>query len=194
MAEENQKESPHTLLEAWLATAAQSWKAVAESWVVPGDDSAGEDPGKAKWKESWQRNLKVLRSFSAAMSDPEVLAELAKGVHALPELALKTMRPAWESSFRLQREWLEKAGRIEQSTIAYQFENLDQEAFKAWSEVYEKEFRQFLHMPQLGLTRFYQERMSEAVDKFNVFQGKMSEFLSLLYLPFEKSSKVMQDQ
>ncbi len=51
-----------------------------------------------------------------------------------------------------------------------------------------------MNVPQLGLTREYQERFTKAADKFNVFQGTLAEFVSLLYLPVEKSFKVVQDQ
>jgi class III poly(R)-hydroxyalkanoic acid synthase PhaE subunit len=89
---------------------------------------------------------------------------------------------------------MEKAGTLGQKTEAYKFENIDQDAFRAWTEIYEEEFKQFLNIPQLGLTRFYQERMARLADKFNIFQGAMAEFTYLLYLPMEKSFKVMQEK
>ena len=46
----------------------------------------------------------------------------------------------------------------------------------------------------MGLTRCYQERFAQAADKYNVFQATLAEFVSLLYLPVEKSFKVVQDQ
>ena len=54
--------------------------------------------------------------------------------------------------------------------------------------------KQFFNIPQLGLTRFYQENINQATDKFNQFQGSLCEFLHLLYLPVERSIKVMQDE
>jgi class III poly(R)-hydroxyalkanoic acid synthase PhaE subunit len=89
---------------------------------------------------------------------------------------------------------MERLGRIGKSTEAYKFENLDQDAFRAWLEIYDKEFRQFLKVPQLGLTRFYQERTADLVDKFNVFQGAMAEFMYLIYLPMDRTYKVMQEK
>ena len=49
-------------------------------------------------------------------------------------------------------------------------------------------------MPQLGLTRFYQERANRALDKFNIFQATFAEFLRLLYLPVNRSMAVMQEK
>ena len=104
------------------------------------------------------------------------------------------MQSGWGGFFQLQQQWLQRAERIGKTTEAYTFENLDQNAFALWNELYEKEFRQFLHIPQLGLTRFYQERVGRTVDKFNIFQAKVAEFLHIFSLPMEKSHKVMQDK
>jgi hypothetical protein len=59
-------------------------------------------------------------------------------------------------------------------------------------EIYEKEIRQFFYVPQLGLTRSYQERFSLFMDRLNLLEATSAEFLSLIYLPFEQSFKVMQ--
>jgi len=89
---------------------------------------------------------------------------------------------------------LEKAGRIGSKTEAYKFEDLDENTFRAWLEIYQKDFGRFLNIPQLGLTRFYQEKINRAVDKFNLFQVVAAEFLYLLYLPVEKSLRVMGEK
>jgi polyhydroxyalkanoate synthase subunit PhaE len=87
-----------------------------------------------------------------------------------------------------------KTGKIGQKTEAYQFENLDQGVFKAWREIYEEEFSQYFQVPQLGLARYYQERLNHLLDQSNVLNTSLSEFLYLLYLPMEKSLKVFQDK
>jgi class III poly(R)-hydroxyalkanoic acid synthase PhaE subunit len=61
-------------------------------------------------------------------------------------------------------------------------------------QMYEKEFRPFFAMPQLGLTRFYQERMAQAMDQFNLYQVAMGDFYNLLYRPMEKSNRVLQEK
>lgn len=81
-----------------------------------------------------------------------------------------------------------------ESTEAYKFEDIDENIFRMWTDIYEKEFRQFLHVPQLGLLRTYQEKASEAVDKYALFQSSLSEFLRLLGMPFYRSMQVMQEK
>ena len=199
MNENRENESgPESLLAMWLNTSAQFWESTLKMWsgtagVSGPADPVGETP-KNRAFESFESTAKTWKALSSLMQEPEVQESMLKGISALPDLASKMTKPAVEGFLHCQREWLERAGRIGKSTAAYKFENLDQETFRAWLEVYETEFRKFLHVPQLGLTRGYQERFTEAADKYNVFQATLAEFMSLLYLPLEKSFKVMQDQ
>ncbi|MGD8675578.1 MAG: poly(R)-hydroxyalkanoic acid synthase subunit PhaE [Desulfobacterales bacterium] len=128
------------------------------------------------------------------MSEPEAGKSILEGIQTLPEIVLKMTQTGWDGYFKLQQQWYERLSRIGQSTEAYRFDNLDQDAVSVWREIYEKEFRQLLFMPQLGLTRSYQERANKALDNFNLFQAAIAEFLQLLYLPMEKSTQVMQEK
>ena len=190
-----------TLLATWLKTATEFWGSMARTWANGPDISAASDTAAASEKEaagrtqeSLQSALKTWLALSSVMSDPEGLEAQLKGVHGLPEVLSRLVQSGWDGFFQLQQQWLQRAERIGKTTEAYKFENLDQNAFALWNELYEKEFRQFLHIPQLGLTRFYQERVGRTVDKFNIFQAKVAEFLHIFSLPMEKSQKVMQDK
>ncbi|MBM3302391.1 MAG: hypothetical protein FJY85_20870, partial [Deltaproteobacteria bacterium] len=154
MEQDKQQETrPRSLLEAWLKTASDFWGATVQSWSVVSGGSGDNEPGaekkagKPRFQESWETGLKGFQALSAAMSEPEALEGMLKGINTFPDIVLKMIQPAWDSMFYLQKEWMERAGRIGKSTAAYNFENLDQEAFRAWREIYEKEFRQFLQIP-----------------------------------------------
>jgi len=112
----------------------------------------------------------------------------------MPDILSKVVQASWRSYFYLQQQLLEKAGRIGESPRAFNFDNLDQEVFKAWTEIYEQEFQKFFYIPQLGLTRFYQEKISQSLDKYNRFQSQYAEFMHLIFLPIEKTFKVLQQQ
>jgi hypothetical protein len=112
----------------------------------------------------------------------------------MPEMLSQMVQSSWKSYFYLQQQWMEKAGRIGETSQAFKFENLDEDIFKAWTDIYEKEFRQFFYIPQLGLTRFYQEKLNEALDKHTRFQTQFMEFMHLIYLPVEKSMKALQQK
>jgi class III poly(R)-hydroxyalkanoic acid synthase PhaE subunit len=190
-----------TLLATWLKTATEFWGSMARTWAqgpeasaASGTTAASEKDASERVQESLQSALKTWMALSSVMSDPEALESQLKGVHGLPEVLSKLVQSGWNGYFQLQQQWMERAERIGKTTEAYKFENLDQNAFALWNELYEKEFRQFLHLPQLGLTRFYQERVGQAVDEFNIFQAKVAEFLHIFFLPMEKSNKVMQEK
>lgn len=59
--------------------------------------------------------------------------------------------------------------------------------FDLWQDWYEKEWRPFFNVPQLGLTRYYQEHLNQSVDKYYQLQGTVAQFASLLFQPIEKS-------
>jgi polyhydroxyalkanoate synthesis regulator phasin len=190
-----------TLLATWLKTATAFWGSMAQTWADGLETSTASDttttPEKdpaQRAQESLQSALKTWLALSSVMSDPGALEAQLKGVHGLPEVISKLLKTGWNGYFQLQQQWLQRAARIGKTTEAYQFEKLDQNLFALWNEIYEKEFRQFLHLPQLGLTRFYQERAGQAIDEFNIFQAKVAEFLHIFFMPMEKSYKVMQDK
>jgi hypothetical protein len=128
------------------------------------------------------------------MKQPESESAAANAINALPEVFLKMAKSGFDAALQIQNHLLEKAGKIGKRTEAYNFENLDQNVFKAFSEVYENELQQYFKIPPLGLTRFYQERFNEMLNKNNIFETTLAEFLSILYLPMEKSFKVFQEK
>ncbi|MDD2673225.1 MAG: poly(R)-hydroxyalkanoic acid synthase subunit PhaE, partial [Syntrophales bacterium] len=65
---------------------------------------------------------------------------------------------------------------------------------RAWFEMYQKELNQFLNIPQLGLTRFYQERVNRTMEKFNKFQSELSEFIHIFYTPLERAFQALQEE
>ena len=195
----NEKEiesfDPMPLLENWLKAATDFWGPVMDMWSAASgktDTSTKQEGSRAK--KNLESALRSWKAMSSAMSEPEAGKSILEGIQTLPEIVLKMTQTGWDSYLKLQQQWYERLSRIGQSTEAYRFDNLDQDAVSVWREIYEKEFRQLLFMPQLGLTRSYQERANKAMDNFNLFQAAIAEFLQLLYLPMEKSTQVMQEK
>ncbi|HUN55040.1 MAG TPA: poly(R)-hydroxyalkanoic acid synthase subunit PhaE [Smithella sp.] len=139
-------------------------------------------------------NINLLRSLSRMIREPESASAMANSFIALPEIFLKMANSGFEAALQIQNHLIEKAGKIGKSTQAYKFDNLDQEVFEALNNVYEKELRQYFKIPPLGPARFYQERFNEMLDKYNLFENMLAEFLSVLYLPMEKSFRVFQEK
>jgi class III poly(R)-hydroxyalkanoic acid synthase PhaE subunit len=189
---------PHNLLSLWIQTASQFWGTMLQSWSgeTAHDKTASEMDSikKSRSQESLEAVLKTWQRLSSVASEPGAMEAFSHLTHTLPDILQKMVRAGWQGWFHLQQQWLERAGRIGQSTQAYSFAQVEEETFKAWTEIYEKEFRQFLHIPQLGLTRFYQEKFYQALDHFNLFQAAFAEYMYLFYLPMDKSFKVLQDE
>ena len=175
---------PASMLEAWLKASTEFWSSLA-TMPFPASPASGAEFWWEKFTngrrgEVWGSSLKTMQALSALMTQPETLQGAFKGINTLPELMLKVVQPAWNGFFSLQNEWMKAAGRIGESAKAYSFENLDHGAFEAFINLYEQEFRHFFNVPQLGLTRAYQERLNQALDRLNIFQATMAEFMSLL--------------
>jgi polyhydroxyalkanoate synthase subunit PhaE len=198
--EQKGPQGPEALLSAWMETATAFWGSMMKAWpeTSPSFEAPppSEEEGAAneRMKATMDSVQKTWQVFSSIIRSPDFLESVSKGVHTLPEMVLKMFRVALEGFSNLQKQGLDRMGRIGRPGEAFKFEDLDQEPFKAWMEMYEKEFSQFYTFPQLGLTRFYQERMTQAADQFNRYQASMSEFFHLLYLPLEKSNRVLREK
>jgi hypothetical protein len=199
---EDQRNAVHdeNLLSAWMKSASDFWGSMLRNWSTQtpspeaGAGAAADGDQKARSRESFEAVLKTWKTLSSVAGETGGVEAAANLGGAMPDILLKLVQSSWKGFFHLQQQWLERAGRIGRSTAAYSFENIDQEALRTWTEIYEREFSQFLSIPQLGLTRLYQERFNQFLDKSNRFQATFTEFLYLFYLPMEKSFKVLQDE
>jgi class III poly(R)-hydroxyalkanoic acid synthase PhaE subunit len=188
-----------SMLETWLKSAQSFWEPMLQQWMPsPGDDAEGDSAGKSKrshkTRKSLEATMKTWQALYNAMSKSDNLEAQFQGINAAPEITMQIVQHVWDGIFQVQKRWLEKGGKIGEKTGAYNFSDLDQEAFKAWQDIYEKEVQQFYKIPQLGLTRQYQERVNDAVDKYNQFQSSMAEFLHVILAPLEKSFLTLQDK
>lgn len=166
---------------------------------APGQEQAQEQAETDKQAASpnldaMGKAMKNWQTLAAVMSAPGSVGSLLKSAGAMPEILAQMTQSAMGGLMELQRKAMARADRIGASVEAYRFENLDGDIFHVWTEIYEKEFRQFFHVPQLGLTRAYQEKLNTAVDAYNRFNTTFAEFLHLLSLPFNQAMTVMQDQ
>ncbi len=194
----DKNETPPDFLSAWMKTAGDVWGNMFRTWsdaaatFQPSTASPSGASGHAQ--ASLDAAMKTWQVLSSTMARPEITDSMFKGSGTMPDILIQLAQSSLAGFFEFQQKWLERAGRIGESTEAYTFEDLDENAFRAWNEIYEKEFRQFFNIPQLGLTRFYQEKVNQTLDKFNLFQTAIGEFIRLLYLPVTKSFSVIQEK
>jgi hypothetical protein len=184
------------LLEAWIKSTTQFWTSMQNMWSPSAAPATAQEsePQKSRAQETLESALKILDSLSAAAQEPETASSVFKGMNIFPQIINRMARTAWETYSHFQQQWMVTAERLSRRTEAYKFDDLDKDVFRAWTELYENEFRKFLNIPPLGLTRFYQERMSMVTDRYTLFQGTVTEFFHMLYLPMEKSFKAMEEK
>lgn len=195
MADQNRSfATDENSLASWFQALADMWLNIAKTIPANSDTALKTQTAvQSRFTQQLETNLNLIKSFSRMMTEPESASAAANSMSALPDILLKMVKSAFDSAVQIQSQLMQKAGRIGKQTEAYSFDNLDQDVFKALTEVYENELRQYLKIPPLGLTRFYQERFNKLLDKQNLFETTLAEFLSILYLPMEKSFKVLQE-
>ncbi len=191
------------LFSQWMQQANQYWEAAFKMW--PGGEagesgSTGRKPdGGADGEkgEGSRFDLNTLMNNFKAMSDaishPETQKSMFSGMQASPVIISQLAGTAMSVLTDLQQQWAELLDKSSQYVRIEDFANLDKEAIDRWSEVYDKEFRKFITMPQLGLNRFHQERINHLIDRFNSLQLAMADFFNQLYRPIEKSTSKLQE-
>jgi hypothetical protein len=196
MDEQSGNQNAQSLLSAWIESAAEFWGSMLQTWTPSSTNDDDSSPGgkKSRTQESFETVFNSWQTLSSVAQDPGAIDAFSNLGRAMPELLSQMVQASWRSYYSLQQQWLEKAGRIGESTRAFTFENLDQDVFKAWTEIYENELKQFFHIPQLGLTRNYQQNLNQALDKYHRFQTQYAEFMHLIFLPVEKTFKLLQQQ
>ncbi len=188
------------LYSQWMKAGMKTWEPMTRMWTDTAKTlfgskmPSGISKEKTRWQSSIEASASSFQALLSAMGDSTSSDALFKGFSAFPQVWMKIAHTGLQAFSSLQKLMTEKAGRIHESTQAYQFENLDENVFKIWADVYEKEVKPFIRIPQIGPARFYQERFNEALDAFNRFQTAAGEFFRLLYLPVEKSLRVLQEE
>ncbi len=198
-AEGSPNQSSEDIFSTWMKSTGDYWNSMLQAWSNMGSNlNKFEQPQEPKADSSKRAPLdaaqKSFQLFSKLLFNPNVMESLLKGTEAMPEILAKLEQSSLSSFLQLQQKWLQRASSLGKSTEAFQFEDLDENAFRAWADVYEKEFQKFFNIPQLGLTRFHQEKVNRSLDKFTIFQTTFGEFLRLLYLPISHSLTAMQDK
>jgi len=196
--EEKEKSMPQdVLLESWIKASTDFWKSTASMWptpfggISPVPGEAGQEGGDKSTEDSWKMLSEIWQALFNLINKP-VTGEFHP-VSSLPEWILKASQPLWSGYLLFQKQWVEGEEKVSAGELEG-FANLSQKMTKAWLKMYEKEFGQILNMPQLGLTRVYQERVNQTIEKFIQFQGGLTEFMQLLLIPMEKAYNAVQEE
>ncbi len=194
---EQQKKDGQDVFSTWMNSAMGFWEQMVKMGTGASSAESAKSPKnptqQAKMK-SWETSGKIFKAVLSSLSDPKNMESMLKGTDSVPEFMMNMGQQIFDSCFELQKQMIDRASKIGQQTKAYSFEDVDQEVFKSFREIYEKEFKKFFQIPQLGLNRSYQERTNRLMDKFNIFNTHLSEFVYLFSVPIEKATAVMQEK
>jgi len=195
--EKSAHNDPMALFGQWMKSAQEMWQPMLTAWgdaAAQMAASASPDAADQRTNASWNANLRILQAMATAMGDPASLDAAVKGLSSLPDTALKLLQSTTNGMSQFQQRWAERMRKMGESDAPFSFDDLDREFINRWTDLYKNELRQYLNVPQIGLTRFYQERLATALDRHNLYQAANAEFMQLLSTPVEKSFRAMQQQ
>jgi poly[(R)-3-hydroxyalkanoate] polymerase subunit PhaE len=197
MTDKNTTEEPQkTAFPDWSTMMNEFWGPLFNQWSGLLKTAGTQESMKFKGRvgESFQASTRMWQAMLDAMSEPKALEQFQKATQMTPDIALGFAQTCMRSFTDLQTqvgEWIQKRAAC---LSAEDIQELDKAFIKKWTEAYEEEFSRYLKIPQIGLGRFYQERVLQATDKMNAFQITLSEFLNMLGQPIERSLKSLQEK
>lgn len=196
--DQNHKAEMESLLSSWMKASGDFWESAAKLWPGMTGLDAKSSPGEkeenreAHFQAFWEPLNEVWRAYTALLKNSGSSSSDAGRTNSIfPGFIFQAMQPFWSGYIAIQEQLMkgmEKAGGFEGFTSMARHTN------RAMSEMCEKEFKQILNIPQLGMTRFYQERVSTAVEKFGDFQNSLTEYLNILCGPLEEAFKSMREK
>lgn len=183
------------IVTAWMKNTNTIWETIANAYpnTEEEDIDIGEDP-PTRYQKRIAANFKLWKAAAKTLETPETVEALIKGLQTIPDTSTRLLHNSIESVSKLQNRWLEHFDEKRDSAGAYGLNDANGEFINLWTDLYEKEVQQFLNIPQLGLAKFYQEKINQTVDKNNLFQTALIEFLQLLFVPLENSMNTIQEK
>lgn len=182
--------NPGVFWSDWTRSFMNFWQSTASTWQDLFALCAG---GPQRQTEAYRE--KAFGTWSAlwsGMFNPEVVQNL-KNVGAFSEVAVGSARSMLDGCLRFQcLVQTVMSGQVQGSEPG--FAKMQQDVFQSWIEFHEKEIQPLLRMPQVGLTRFYQEKLNLFFDRLNLYQAALVEFQYLLSLPMESSLRDIKDK
>lgn len=188
------------ILLSGVKAAEDFWKAAAEMWPLsfaafrPTMPTAGGDTLKLQ-KEFWAAMQDFWRTGLSTEKQPAAREDGRDEKETGPSaFGMDAIQPFWGELMRLHRQWSDAGQRGMQIPGEEDMGHAIQRVSRTVLDMYGEEFRKLLNLPQLGLTRFYQERVNIAVEKFSSFQSAIHDFVMILLKPAGKAFQEMQEE
>ncbi len=190
----NKSSGIDSMMKTWTESMQSMLETMPEWWTSFGKIASQNQTAGQNGMPDMDATLKYWQSLASAMTTPESMSAFLKGAETIPDMTLQFSQSVIDSFAELQKRMAKGVSSFNESVEAYKFDQMDESMLHVWTDIYEKEFQKFFHIPQLGLTREYQERFNDMMDKFHQFQANHSEFMRLMGLPFQRAVPVMQEK
>ena len=180
----------------WMNMLTEFWSPIINTMGTGLQSLQPTKPPKPKGRldEGLQSTVNLWQAMFKTMASPGAIDTFQTATQTTPDMLLGFTQTFMQSFMAFQSqvvEWMAKTG---QSVTPHDFQEIDRDLLHQWTDMYQKEFSQYFNIPQIGLGRFYQEKTLQAIDKSNLFQAAVAEFIHVLYLPMEKSFKILQQK
>lgn len=189
MNEDQGKKDQNAPWSELMESATNYWTCAVKNWQDLSSSLAGAKPTDDCMNFFMQMWQKLLAQWTGA--------EACKGAGAsqpLFDIGQALMRVMSCGGGGMSQEFMQWLWKPMESSGFNALEDLQREAFKIWTGFHEKQVQPILKMPQVGLTRVFQERINLLVDKFGTYQATVAEFQNLLSRPMEQSFAVMRQE
>ena len=187
--------SSEDILSNWMKISSDFMGAMTKIWGMSAVPGQGATPKSSDTLyDMWTTQFKLWEIYSAGGGDAGGFEAVTKALGTLPDISHRLMQTTLNGFALFQSRWSDRLQKAGASADSYDFSDLDFEFLNRWTETYQQEFQQFLKVPQIGLTRLYQEKLNDTIDQYNLFQAAATEFIHLLTVPVEKSIKVLKAQ
>ncbi|MCF8109413.1 MAG: hypothetical protein K9J81_10510 [Desulfohalobiaceae bacterium] len=183
---------PESLVSAWMKSSLDFWQTLARNWTgslqTEGASSQGKEPQSLPG--SLAAFLDMFSAVNSALIESGVLDSCLKDMGKCPDISMKFGQLYFDRMFKQIQECM--VGFQEEETTSAEKE--DGDLFESYRQAYAQSLHKIFNLPQLGLTRSYQERVNEALDQFNQFCIAATRFLMQLRGPVERSWIELQNK
>lgn len=196
-----EKETPfaNPFSDNWMDAAAKFWETSFKLQTDAMENMSGmmnlfnTDSSRSKADTFFKMGNSINKFVFSFFSNPANLSGFSSASEVIPVLAMNMANNLTASFAEIQSMLAEKSSKLGVGFKEIKMDEFNTGIYKIWKELYESDFQKFYHIPQLGLTRNYQEQMNDAADKGTRFFMAFSEFMGLLSAPLEKAgSSVME--
>jgi len=188
---------PKTIFSTWMRSMADMSSASGEADFKKEPEPPSEkDNVKGSWFDKHlESGMSAWQTLMTALSQPETLASIYNSIGSFPDFFLKMIQPMTDGVSSMYGQWLsqfKEIGKISGDFHFDQFDQIDKESLNVFTSLYDAEFRKFLNIPPLGLTRQYQEKINRFLDRFNLLNSAMAEFMHMVFQPFGNANAAFQ--